>query len=272
MSRLTHLTAAVATSIGALVVSTASAQVDNTLFLHHFDAPIGAAPADADYAAGTASTPLVGGVINGSGAKFGAGAYDTTAGGRAHYIANDGNFDFSQGTVEFWIKKNAPWNDGVYRGFFGVHAAGVADFRIYKDGSNRLGFYAHGATSANIFGAQLAVADPPAPGQWHHIAVVWDSATDFKAIFLNGVDIGGDFGGAVTTVTGTIPAQMTIGAVQSGSGGGGHLYDEFRISNIARYTSDFTPPTAPFVVPEPGALGLAGVLGAGLLARRGRRS
>lgn len=264
MQRVSVLAAAALLSVGAV----AFGQVDNTLFLHHFDAPIGAAPADADYAAGTASPPLVGGVINGSGAKFGAGAYDTTAGGRAHYIANDGNFNFSQGTVEFWIKKNAPWNDGTYRGFFGVHAAGVADFRVYKDGSDRLGFYAHGATSGNIFGAEFAVATPPAPGVWNHIAVVWDSATDFKAVFLNGTDIGGDFGGPVTTVTAVIPAQMTIGAVQSGTGGGGHLYDEFRISDVARYTSNFTPPTAPFVVPEPASL--AGFAAVGLIARRRR--
>jgi hypothetical protein len=264
MQRASVLAAAAILSVGAVALG----QVDHTLFLHHFDAPIGAAPADADYAAGTASTLLVGGVINGSGAKFGAGAYDTTAGGRAHYVANDGNFNFSQGTVEFWIKKNAPWNDGTYRGFFGVHAAGVADFRIYKDGSDRLGFYAHGATSGNIFGAEFAVANPPAPGEWHHIAVVWDSATDFKAVFLNGTDIGGDFGGPVTTVTAVIPAQMTIGAVQSGSAGGGHLYDEFRISDVARYTSNFTPPTAPFVVPEPASL--AGFAAVGLIARRRR--
>lgn len=269
MSRLQSVAAAAVLSFGVV----AYAQVDNTLFLHHFDNESGLIPPapsyPADYAAGTATTVLVGGSGNQTPGfpKFGAGAYDATAGGRAHYTANDGNFDFSKGTVEFWIKRQAPWHDGVYHGFFGVHAAGVADFRIYQDGSNRLGFYAHGATSGNIFGAE-AVPVAPAPNEWHHVAAVWDSTTDFNAIFLNGVNLGGDFGGTVTTVTGVIPAQMTIGAVQSGSGGGGFAYDEFRISNVARYTSNFTPPTAPFVVPEPGSILLGCVLGGGMLLRR----
>lgn len=241
--------------------TTVFGQVNNTLFLHHFDAPIGAAvaPFTADYAAGNPASPLVGGSITSSAPKFGAGAYNTTAGGRAHYVANDGNFDFAQGTVEFWIKKPAPWNDGTYRGFFGVHAAGVADFRIYKDASDRLGFYAHGSPSTNLFGMQGVLASPPTPNLWHHIAVVWDSTTNFKQIYLNGVATGAAPINAnpVVVVSGTYPAQMTIGAVQSGSAGGGHFYDEFRISNIARYTTDFTPPTEPFVIPEPATLALA---------------
>ncbi len=252
-------------------VSSTFAVLNNTLFLQHFDGPLGAvAPAPslpADYAAGTATTVLVGGSITGSAPKFGAAAYDTTAGGRAHYVANDGNFDFAQGTVEFWIKRPAPWQDNAYHGFFGVQESGVADFRIYQDGSNRLGFYAHGATSGNIFGAE-AVPAAPTPNVWHHIAVSWDSATGFKGIFLDGANIGGAFGGPAVLVSGTYPSQMTIGAVQSGSGGGGFLYDEFRISNIARYTSDFTPPTAPFVVPEPATLCL--VSGLTVLVRRRR--
>jgi len=244
------------------------AGIDNTLFLHHFDAPIGSPPANADYAAGSSGVVVAGGVITSTAPKFGDGAYDVTTTGRAHYVSNDGNFNFAQGTVEFWINKPTAWNDFAYKGFFGVHAAGVADFRVYKDGNNRLGFYAHGSPSSNIFGMEGVLATPLSSNEWHHIAVVWDSSSNYKQIFVDGVapaEIVG-FGGAVNAVSGTYPAQMTIGAVQSGSAGGGHFYDEFRISDVVRYNGNFTPPIAAFVVPEPATLSVIAL--SGLLMRR----
>jgi hypothetical protein len=77
---------------------------------------------------------------------------------------------------------------------------------------------------------------------WHHIAVV-RSGTSFKA-FKDGVD--------VTTGTFSSGATITMGSIYIGrSSVSGRNYigyiDELRITKgVARYTADFTPPSAPF--------------------------
>jgi hypothetical protein len=64
-------------------------------------------------------------------------------------------------------------------------------------------------------------------------------------IYRDGVNVGaGTFAGLVGNAT----AQYRIAETSAGSGGDFSGYiDEFRITKgVARYTANFTPPTAPF--------------------------
>jgi len=258
----------------AMTVAGASfaAGVDGTLFLHHFDAPVAdpaVPPADADYAAGTAAVVVAGGQIYTPDKKFGAASYRTELGGRAHYVADDGNLSLVAGTIEMWVKRNSPWNDGSGRGFFGCYSAGNNDFRFYKDPSNRLGAYIN--KPGGIVGAEVVMPTAPTAGEWHHLALSWDTATDLFAIYVDGQNINAPrFGGAVGAFGSSVPSnQFIISAVQAGSDPWQNYMDEFRISDFARYSGQtFAVPSAPFAVPEPATM--AGVVFAGLFLRRRR--
>lgn len=91
-------------------------------------------------------------------------------------------------------------------------------------------------------GASLATAAALALNTWQHVAIVQNGGV--IKVYVNGVQkmsftAVGSFGLATTLLT---------------MGGGNGPYpsraymDQLRISNIARYTSAFTPPTLPFVV------------------------
>jgi hypothetical protein len=76
---------------------------------------------------------------------------------------------------------------------------------------------------------------------WIHIAVVRNSGT--LRCYENGVE----FGTAVTGSTYNYTAFGRFGKFGDDRGRWQGYMDEFRVSNIARYTSNFTPSTQPFV-------------------------
>jgi hypothetical protein len=73
------------------------------------------------------------------------------------------------------------------------------------------------------------------PQGWFHFAYVYDQAANSAAFFWNGVRIPN---GPIPPYPSTSTADLVLKDAQS--------MDEFRISNTVRYTSSFTPPTAPF--------------------------
>jgi len=77
---------------------------------------------------------------------------------------------------------------------------------------------------------------------WYHVAIVRDSSNDIK-MYINGTNEGSAYNFS-NNMTST---YYRIGNNVSASNGfNGHI-DELRISNVARYTANFTPSTAPFV-------------------------
>jgi len=82
---------------------------------------------------------------------------------------------------------------------------------------------------------------------WTHIAVVRDSPNSTLTIFINGTASGQT---SVTTdipkLTGVSDYQYVIGAYSNGNYTFSGYIDEMRITNKARYTSNFTAPTKEF--------------------------
>lgn len=74
---------------------------------------------------------------------------------------------------------------------------------------------------------------------WYHIATVWDGT---MKVYVDGT--------AALSSTTNVIQNAGNGLTINGDGGGSFTFagyiDEFRISTVARYTSNFTPPTAPF--------------------------
>ena len=153
----------------------------------------------------------------------------------ADFAFGDGNF-----TIDFWLRFNA--TSGTQ--FFFDH---------YTNDNNRQLFYSSGTGGEyrNIIGGivktDLSVADFGfVAGNWYHIAIVRNG--NVWTMYKNGTSI------ATVTETTTFPdytGNFTIGAYYDGSSGFNGWIDEFRISKgVARWTANFTPPTAEYVPTE----------------------
>jgi hypothetical protein len=96
--------------------------------------------------------------------------------------------------------------------------------KVYIDGAYRVG----------------TDADPFAADTWVHVAYTRSGTTG--TLWLNGVSQGT----WTDTVDYSFSNQLYLGSRFTGTGGDAY-FDEFRISNTARYTTTFTPTTTQFV-------------------------
>lgn len=272
----------IACVVASIVVAHSASTFAATTFLNHFDtaAPNGGA-GSADFAAGApeqqAALPFgFGGQIVSSPAKFGSSLQRTdggTIGGRVKYnIAN--NWDVNKGTVEMWVYGNGVTGGG-FVGLMGSDtASGNADVRMYiydVGGVRTLGAYQQNGGGSfweieQAIPAALATSD-----QWHHVAWAYDTAAGKTATWWDGQLLRNTpDSGTVNPRTSMTNTLFHVGENQAGSGTFPGYIDEFRISNSVVYdmNSNFTPPSAPFAVPEPATL--ASVASVALLARRRR--
>lgn len=80
----------------------------------------------------------------------------------------------------------------------------------------------------------------PSTLTWYHIACSKSSST--VKLFVDGTQVGTD----ITSVTGSSAQdRFVIGAFPAGGWTDGYI-DEFRLSNVARYSGNFTPQTSEF--------------------------
>ena len=143
-------------------------------------------------------------------------------------------------TVECFIYINSPHKNynNIYSGAFGL--------QMYVDSGGKLICWL-GNSSGSYFVNGLQSTATISLSTWTHIALVRDFSAETVTWFVNGTA-----GGQATSVTdsvapvGTYQTNATIGAYPTGA----YLYDgfldELRITNKARYTSNFTAPTKEF--------------------------
>jgi hypothetical protein len=179
----------------------------NTKLLLHFDTP--------------ATAPLAPAI------KFdGTGDYLT--------VADHADWDFGTGdfTIEYWVRFNAISTQPTMIDLNGYAAGVTVTYFVTQT------LYTYIVGSAVIFTGWA-----PAINIWYHVALC-RSGTDIRA-FINGTQIGSTLANSANITGGT-------GGVKIGSPLGLAI-DEFngrmkniRISNIARYTTAFTPSQTPF--------------------------
>jgi hypothetical protein len=173
-----------------------------------------------------------------------------------------GNF-----TLEFWMKANlAENNSGSCPTGNNNWISGniIFDRDVFGDGDfGDYGISLHGGqiafgvsqdSSGNGICSSVGVAD----NQWHHVAVTRNNSSGQLRIYIDGVQRGqgsgpiGDISYRNGRATGNADDPfLVIGAEKHDFDPGSFpsyngFVDEARLSNVIRYSSNFTPPTGPF--------------------------
>lgn len=147
-----------------------------------------------------------------------------------------GNF-----TIDLWVR---------FASLTGVQylAGQLADANNYwqfaKDSDNSLNMYFKigGVIKAHYYSAASAVSSIDT---WYHIALVRNSTN--VSIYVNGTSISLTPGTAISTNDlGNVASVLNIGQLNAGGYVNGWI-DEFRIvKGVAKWTTNFTPPTTPY--------------------------
>jgi hypothetical protein len=158
-----------------------------------------------------------------------------------------GSMDF---TIDAWVRFAALPSEGYGSVLLGKsNDASTAYFAFsaaYRTGGNYYVRLYLSSGSVQLFVCNWAYASAPSIDTWYHIALV-KSGTIFRA-FVDGSQVGSD---AIAPVSMPDTAGATynyrIGSFVDNSSWINGWVDEYRISRgIARWTSNFTPPDAPY--------------------------
>ena len=126
-----------------------------------------------------------------------------------------------------------------------LYSGGQMTFGRTRAYSNKtLMFMGHGSPNQNQTYATDNAHDIPR-GEWYHVAFVKEGTN--ARMYKNGTNVAGNNQNSSTSFPATLRVgEITIGTTyNSGYDFLGHM-SNLRISNNARYTSDFTPSTTPF--------------------------
>jgi hypothetical protein len=158
--------------------------------------------------------------------------------GTGDYLTTPASSSFAFGladfTVELWLYRFGSGQQHLYD----ARDIGLNDNRIllYLDSSSQLTYYSNGAP-------RITTTSVPTLSTWVHVALC--RASGNSRLFLNGVQVGATFADTISIVSPT--ATVAIGATNVGTTSLNGYIDDFRITKgIARYTANFTPPTAAF--------------------------
>lgn len=142
-------------------------------------------------------------------------------------------YDSKPRTIDFWFNLK----DHNYTIFFCMGSGGTStnhDFGIYQPSKNVLGIiHCNDNPKVNISPIELNI--------WHHIALVYDGTYEY--IFFDGRMI---FKNQRILYTSGRILAINAQAPDTVESESKVLYDEFRISNVARWTEDFIPPNYPY--------------------------
>jgi len=209
----------------------------NTLLLLHMDGTDASTYFEDD----NGSRAMIGVTANGNAqvdtaqSKFGGASALFDGTGDALNISSNSIFNFgtSDYTVECWIRSSSLAATRL-----------IADMGQYTQNTRPV-FYVTTDGKINIYtaatGAVSSAGSTITTNTWYHVALVRYSGT--TTIYVDGVSKAS----TATSYNMSTTAYFNVGAENvTTNSWNGHI-DEFRVSNIARYTAGFTAPTAAFV-------------------------
>jgi len=146
-----------------------------------------------------------------------------------------GTGDFAAGdfTLEGWFNWSSLTNGGLFHVYPGTPANTLDGVAVGYDG-----------TSLQIYSGTTSYtrAYTPTVGVWYHVALV-RTTSNTLTLYVNGVAQGASIGNSTTFGGNGVNVGLYYG---SGFTFNGYI-DDFRVTKgVARYTSNFTPPTGPF--------------------------
>jgi len=171
--------------------------------------------------------------------KFGTASLSTT---NNHNIStpDDPKWAFTGDfTVEFFLYLNSL--PGTFSAMVSKGALSANWILIQMNTTNGMEFLY--STSGGTWGFNVNYATPLSTGAWHHIALVRSSGVG--TAYVDGTSVGSATLAGTLSVAGATPVSIGGDAAAASQSLDGYI-DEIRISNVARYTSNFTPPSAPF--------------------------
>lgn len=148
----------------------------------------------------------------------------------------------NRGTIGFWYRAGAAWNDGNSRMLFDASndlGGGGADknFYLVKEGSGRLRFDVE--DSADLSTTARTGTHTFAAGTWVYITATWDLPGDRTEIYVNGVledtsttNVNGAMGDTDTLYLGDNRANNIAGAANYTGNSADGMLDEVRIYNV----------------------------------------
>jgi hypothetical protein len=176
--------------------------------------------------------------------KFGTGSimFDGTDDYLSIPDSDDWYFGTGDFTIDFWARFYNPSTSGQH--FVSQLSAPTARFDLYWSGSRIQVEWWDGAVSPKYYSAYTDILSLNAD-QFYHIALVRNGATLY--IFLDGISLNVNSSNPLgSNDVGNISANLCIGCHGSSLWFRGWI-DEFRISKgIARWVSNFTPPTGEY--------------------------
>lgn len=172
----------------------------------------------------------------------GSGLFDGASDYLSIPASNDFNHDdFENFTLDFRLRLNSfPSNNTSFTFFDQTLAVSPGNYQSFEL-VNISGSYYFRYVTGSAFGS---TASTLVSSTWYHVAFVKSGLT--LKIFLDGTQVGSDL-----TLSGSelnnFTQSVNIGKNNGGSWLNGWI-DEYRWSNIARWTSNFTPPTEEYSV------------------------
>ena len=170
------------------------------------------------------TSSFVTGTLTTANKKFGATSF--TSGSVSWEGVYAGNIDYPY-TAEAWVYRPSSSNAEAYIFRFGDETYGRV--YIYHRPDNKLEYEEY------FVGARFTSSAAVPLDAWYHLAVVRTSGAN-TLIFINGTQIGSISNNPIGN-----NSKFTVFAP-----GSNHFIDEVRLTAAEVYTSNFTPPTAPF--------------------------
>jgi hypothetical protein len=169
--------------------------------------------------------------------KFGGASLLLDGAGDYLQVTYNSDFDFGTGnyTVEAWMRYATLTGDSFIVSGFGPSPTFAGWFFGIRGGTD-IGYGRAGVAW------DYDVAHGMSTGTFNHVA--WTRSGTSIRLFVNGTQVGSTQTSSQSYVLQN--DDLFIGSQKNSNYTNGHI-DEVRISNIARYTSNFTPSTSAFV-------------------------
>lgn len=174
--------------------------------------------------------------ISSTQSKFGGFALAYASSGNSYVLSSDVDYQMGTGdaTVEFWVR---PANVSTQYILFDNRVGGSGGFNIASSTTSGVIEMRFGGGAVITSAGSTLVANT-----WQHIA--WSRASGTSRLFVDGTQVGSDYSDSNSYNQ----SQIVLGAAYNGGlPAVSYYFDDWRVTvGVARYTSNFTAPTAAF--------------------------